>query len=89
MHNKYLLVLALLVVFIGSWSFWGSNYGSSYRYNNYFPTYSTYSGGPAWYTYAYSAPVLAARPTFTMPSYYTTFGNYQYYGRFTNYGGYW
>ncbi len=88
MHNQKIIALSLIVVFFLSWSFFGNNRGFNYQAQSYFPTYSSGSsyGGTTWYVHARSAPMTtfaAARPSYTFASYYTTFGNYQYYPRFT------
>ena len=92
MNNTKLLVIPLIALFFLSWSFFGNNQGFNYNAQSYFPHYSSSSGsgGTNWYVHASSGPMTnfaAARPTYTFASYYTTFGNYQYYPRFTSYGG--
>ncbi len=93
MYNKKMLfIIPLIALFFLSWSFYGNNRGMNYQAQSYFPYYSSgYSGGGSnWYVHANSGPMTSfatTRPTFTVPSYYTTFGNYQYYPRFTSYGG--
>ena len=83
-----IMAIFVVVLFFLSWSFFGSNSGLNYNSRSYFPTYSSGFGSgfgtPSFYIHANSGPLVTGRggggfATFTVPAYYTTFGNYRYW----------
>ncbi|HLD85680.1 MAG TPA: hypothetical protein VI968_03930 [archaeon] len=82
---KTMAIFAFVLFFL-SWSFFGNNNGFNYNSRSYFPSYSSGFGSfgtPNFYIHANSGPMVNYRGggfnTFTIPAYYTTFGNYRYW----------